>query len=126
VVVAIAVGREGINTLLFASQVVLSVVLPFVAFPLIYLTSKEAVMRVQKPPQEVVDQTKKGQEQISVAFEISESQRNKSENQNQIVQNVEEETVDFSNSIMLASLAYAIWCVILVANAYAIVMLFLN
>lgn len=83
-------------------------------------------MRVQKPPQEVVDQTKKGQEQISVAFEISESQRNKSENQNQIVQNVEEETVDFSNSIMLASLAYAIWCVILVANAYAIVMLFLN
>lgn len=44
VVVAVAVEREGINTLLFASQVVLSVVLPFVAFPLIYLTSKETVM----------------------------------------------------------------------------------
>jgi len=130
VVVAVAVGREGINTLLFASQVVLSVVLPFVAFPLIYLTSKEAVMRVQKPPQEaeVVDQTKTEPEQTSAAFEISdlgESQTVKTAYQNQIVRSVEE-TADFSNGLMLASLAYVIWCVILVANAYAIAMLFLR
>ena len=48
-VVAIAVGREGLNTLLVASQVVLSIVLPFVAFPLIYLTSSKSIMRVGKP-----------------------------------------------------------------------------
>lgn len=48
-VVAIAVGRDGINTLLVASQVVLSIVLPFVAFPLICLTSMKSVMRVRKP-----------------------------------------------------------------------------
>lgn len=48
-VVAIAVGRPGINVLLVGSQVALSVVLPFVAFPLILLTSTKSVMRVRKP-----------------------------------------------------------------------------
>ena len=129
-VVAVGVGREGINTLLFASQVVLSVVLPFVAFPLIYLTSQEAVMRVRKPTSEpeVVDQTEKEPGQISAKLEIpeyQESQTIKSENQNQIVQNVQE-TVDFSNSLGLASLAYVIWCIVVVANTYAIVMLCLR
>ena len=47
--VAIAVGRPGINTLLVASQVALSIVLPFVAFPLIWLTSSKSIMRVKKP-----------------------------------------------------------------------------
>ncbi|GAW04747.1 Nramp-domain-containing protein [Lentinula edodes] len=50
VVVAVAVGRNGIDNLLIISQVLLSVALPFVAFPLIYLTSSKVVMRVQKPP----------------------------------------------------------------------------
>lgn len=49
-VVAIAVGRPGINALLVASQVALSVVLPFVTLPLILLTSSKAIMRVKKPP----------------------------------------------------------------------------
>ena len=48
-VVAIAVGKPGINMLLVASQVALSIVLPFVAFPLIWLTSSKSVMRVKKP-----------------------------------------------------------------------------
>ncbi len=51
VIVAVAVGQSGINTLLVASQVVLSVVLPFVAFPLIYLTSRKLVMRMPRPRQ---------------------------------------------------------------------------
>lgn len=85
-------------------------------------------MRVQKPPQKVAGLMKKEREQISAAFEIldsEESQTVKRGNQNQVARNVEE-TVDFSNSLMLASLAYIIWCVVLVANAYAIVMLFLS
>lgn len=48
-VIAVSVGRSGISSLLVASQVVLSVVLPFVAFPLILLTSSKSVMRVRKP-----------------------------------------------------------------------------
>ncbi|KAF8890082.1 natural resistance-associated macrophage protein-domain-containing protein [Infundibulicybe gibba] len=41
-VVAISVGQRGVDTLLVASQVVLSIVLPFITFPLIYLTSSKA------------------------------------------------------------------------------------
>lgn len=48
-IVAVAIGRQGIDTLLVISQVVLSVVLPFVMFPLIWLTSSSVVMRVRKP-----------------------------------------------------------------------------
>lgn len=47
--VAAAVGRPGIDALLVASQVALSVVLPFVTFPLIYLTSSRAIMAVREP-----------------------------------------------------------------------------
>ncbi|KAG7086975.1 hypothetical protein E1B28_002891 [Marasmius oreades] len=45
--VAVAVGRDGIDDLLVISQVVLSVVLPFITFPLLYLTSRKEVMRVK-------------------------------------------------------------------------------
>ncbi|KAG7448411.1 putative transporter of the NRAMP family [Guyanagaster necrorhizus] len=45
--VAIAIGRSGIDTLLVASQVVLSIVLPFIVFPLLWLTSHKRVMSVE-------------------------------------------------------------------------------
>lgn len=48
-VVAVAVGRRGIDSLLVISQVILSIVLPFVTFPLIYVTSSRLAMRVKKP-----------------------------------------------------------------------------
>jgi metal iron transporter len=42
-------GGHGLNTMLVASQVVLSVVLPTVIFPLVYLCSKKEVMTVKGP-----------------------------------------------------------------------------
>ncbi|SJL11396.1 uncharacterized protein ARMOST_14799 [Armillaria ostoyae] len=45
--VAIAIGRSGIDTLLVASQVVLLILLPFIAFPLLWLTSNRRVMSVK-------------------------------------------------------------------------------
>ncbi|KAG8721003.1 hypothetical protein FRC09_008624 [Ceratobasidium sp. 395] len=48
-IVAITVGRQGIDVLLVASQVALSIVLPFVILPLVYLTSQESIMEVAKP-----------------------------------------------------------------------------
>ncbi|KAG6864708.1 hypothetical protein C0991_007747 [Blastosporella zonata] len=53
-VVAVAVGRTGIDTLLVASQVVLSIVLPFVTVPLVYLTSCKSVMTVRKAREPLV------------------------------------------------------------------------
>jgi metal iron transporter len=47
VVVAVAVGRSGVNQLLVASQVCLSVVLPFVVFPLVWICADKNVMTVR-------------------------------------------------------------------------------
>ncbi|KAJ4293882.1 NRAMP-like transporter smf-3 [Collariella sp. IMI 366227] len=45
IVIAAAVGREGLDRALNASQVALSVALPFVSAPLIWFTSRERFMR---------------------------------------------------------------------------------
>lgn len=46
VIVAAAVGREGLNAALTATQVVLSAILPFVTAPLIYFTARDKYMTV--------------------------------------------------------------------------------
>lgn len=47
IIIAGAVGKDGLNTALTASQVVLSSVLPFVTAPLIYFTCRNKYMIVQ-------------------------------------------------------------------------------
>ncbi|KAH0492621.1 hypothetical protein TgHK011_007567 [Trichoderma gracile] len=47
IIIAGAVGQRGLDTALNASQVVLSTVLPFVTFPLIYFTARSRYMMVQ-------------------------------------------------------------------------------
>lgn len=51
-VVASAVGNKGLDTMLVASQVVLSIVLPTVTVPLVYLCSRKDVMFVDGPVKE--------------------------------------------------------------------------
>jgi metal iron transporter len=54
-VVALAVGRRGIDAMLVASQVALSIVLPFISLPLLILTGSKEVMTVRKADGEEVD-----------------------------------------------------------------------
>ncbi|KAF5331568.1 hypothetical protein D9611_007561 [Ephemerocybe angulata] len=56
-IVAVATGRKGVDALLVASQVVLSVVLPFITFPLLWCTSSKAIMSVRKRKQTPIPQT---------------------------------------------------------------------
>ena len=137
-VVAVAVGRNGINSLLVASQVVLSVVLPFVAFPLIYLTSSEVVMRVRVTPPDVIQSetttTPPLQEvpgRNSSSLEIQETQADVGLDTipSEDIPSFDDgmpETIDYSNGLFVTTLAYLAWVVIFVANAYAIVMLCLR
>ena len=48
-IVAAAAGNSGLNTMLVASQVLLSIVLPTVIFPLVYLCSRIDIMSVDGP-----------------------------------------------------------------------------
>ncbi len=101
-VVAIGVGREGVDTLLVASQVALSIVLPFIIFPLIFLTSSKTVMSVRKPRAEPVEDCS--------AFRID-------------VEASQDEMVDYSNGKVTAVLGYSIWAIVVAANIYAIITL---
>ncbi|KAF9243857.1 natural resistance-associated macrophage protein-domain-containing protein [Melanogaster broomeanus] len=132
-IVAIAYGPSGINTLLVTSQVSLSVVLPFVAFPLIYLTSSTTVMsvRVLTPVLLQMDDqthTTDGTRPLTpskIPLESNEIVGIAALEKPSILSTTQTESdiIDFSNNYIVSALAYAIWIVILIANIYAIVML---
>ncbi|KAJ6544260.1 natural resistance-associated macrophage protein-domain-containing protein [Mycena capillaripes] len=94
-VVAIAVGRPGIDALLVASQVILAIVLPFITLPLIYLTSSKTVMRVRKPDAPV----------------------------STITESSTDDTIDYSSGMLSTIFGCAIWLLIVAANIYVIVTL---
>ena len=106
--VAVAVGPKGINTMLVASQVVLSVVLPFVVFPLVWLTSSRTVMRVRSPTSSTKTEPQK---------------KDDTEVQQTVATN---EYLDFSNGWVVAGIGYSICLVVLVANGYVLITLMLG
>ena len=116
VIVASVVGESGINTLLVASQVVLSIVLPFIVFPLVYLTSSSRIMSV-KSPSKSTNPTQTPPDALSLdAVHPVDSPRDKTAD-------FEDEVVDFSSGKIVAAIGYMIWFIILVANAYVLVTL---
>ncbi|KAH9980785.1 natural resistance-associated macrophage protein-domain-containing protein [Russula compacta] len=104
-VVAVAVGRSGVNAMLVASQVVLSIVLPFIIFPLVWLTSSRTVMRVRAPAPARPVYKEDGAE---------------------LEQNIAEEYLDFSNRWVVTGAGYVICAVIVVANSYVLISLVLG
>lgn len=125
-VVAIAVGRSGVNNLLVMSQVVLSVVLPFILFPLIWCTSSKAVMSVKKEDHCSKENTKGlSTRAVERAGDLSSRPDNMSNNAANDAEKVEE-TVDYSNSKVVVVIAWMIWLIITVANVYALVEIGLN
>ena len=105
--VASIMGRAGLNALLVASQVVLSFVLPFVAFPLVYITSSSKFMSVRRDSG-----------QIKLASGTDAENRRPED-----LEAKEDEKIDFSNGKIVMVLGYLIWLVVLIANAYVLVTL---
>lgn len=112
--VAIIVGPNGIDSLLVASQVILSIILPFVIFPLVYLTSSSRIMQVRK--------TAPGHTVISPGVEAHSLPAITSvDSDPEIVQT--EDFVDFSSGKFMTSIGWLIWLVVLAANVYVLVTL---
>ena len=107
--VAVAVGKAGVDAMLVASQVVLSIVLPFIVFPLIWFTSSKSIMSVKKPLE---------RERV-LSQDMTSAQTQGAQDPARAEAQVE--TVDFANGKVLVVLSYAIWLVIVMANVYAIV-----
>ncbi|KIP03915.1 hypothetical protein PHLGIDRAFT_110303 [Phlebiopsis gigantea 11061_1 CR5-6] len=102
--VAIAAGRGGVDTLLVASQVALSIVLPFIVFPLLYLTSSREIMSVKRDAACTPSADSTGVRDVEGVVE----------------------TVDYSNPKIVTVLGWLLWIVIVAANVYAIVSLALG
>lgn len=111
-VVALAAGKSGISTLLVVSQVVLSIVLPFITLPLIWLTSSRAIMRVRKPTSLVTLDVQQHPFTASPALVAAPSPGE-----------AQVEWEDFSNGVITTCIGSAIWLVVMSANVYVIVSL---
>lgn len=98
-IVAVAIGRSGIDSLLVVSQVVLSVVLPFITLPLIWLTSSKKIMGV-------------------MAEDLSVNMGPDDENPR-----AGQRVIDFSNGKLTVMIGAGIWLLVLTANVYVIVSL---
>ncbi|KAH8094741.1 Nramp-domain-containing protein [Cristinia sonorae] len=132
-VVAIAVGREGVDTLLVASQVALSIVLPFIVFPLLWVTSSKDVMSVKRPIPPNVPLVPSPQPITESPSEppVTETQSPSAPSAVAgLVADVEaaprETIVDYSNGKIAMAIGWTIWLIVLLANGYAIVALALG
>ncbi|KAI6048028.1 smf Mn2+ and Fe2+ transporter [Pisolithus marmoratus] len=117
-IVAIAVGPNGISTLLVASQVALSIILPFITFPLIYVTSSSRLMKVRKPPQLLSHTATSPPDSDTLASaEADPSAPQDPETADGV------EYVDFSNGKIITATAILTWLIIVAANVFALVSL---
>ncbi|EKM84357.1 hypothetical protein AGABI1DRAFT_67739 [Agaricus bisporus var. burnettii JB137-S8] len=108
-IVAVAVGRSGIDALLVASQVVLSIVLPFITFPLLYCTSSKKIMRIRKDPVTNNSLMQGGGGDVSAGEGAS-----------------SEQWIDYSNGKITIGVGILIWLVIVAANGYVVISLIVS
>ncbi|KAI6136223.1 smf Mn2+ and Fe2+ transporter [Pisolithus thermaeus] len=127
-VVAIAVGPNGINALLVASQVVLSIILPFVTFPLVYLTSSSRIMKVRKLPQLSPRTVTSRDSNASASTDadppmLEAIPRDTPETPQDPETADKAEYVDFSSGKIITAAGILTWLIIVVANVFALVTL---
>ncbi|CAG60676.1 uncharacterized protein GVI51_J00297 [Nakaseomyces glabratus] len=127
-------GRSGLSNSLYASQVVLSVLLPFVSAPLLYFTSNKNIMRIEMIDRKLpatsifstpgnVEQNKKKygkvrldedeEEVIPLQDMETETETDQSQHQDQNI-----EYKDMSNSTFVNILAVTVWLLISGLNLY--------
>ncbi|KAG8911754.1 hypothetical protein FRC01_005541, partial [Tulasnella sp. 417] len=134
VVISVALGRRGLDTLLVASQVVLSIVLPFVVFPLVFFTSSKSGLmkvKVEKNTSRTTGDATKADESSPTAVPLppSPSQVTVADpTAPPAVQQLptgaeDDEYVDFSSAWYVTALGYSLFLIMLAANCYVLVQL---
>lgn len=126
--VAIAAGRGGVDALLVASQVALSIVLPFIVFPLLYLTNSKEIMAVKQSRSPSHDDTTHHDSEIVVDLKPGSDSRIEEKEVRAVFPTVVDlegttETVDFANHKVAVVVGWVLWFIIVAANIYAIVTL---
>lgn len=111
-ILVLVAGRNGLSGALNASQVVLSLLLPFVSAPLLYFTSSSKIMRVKLPSRE-----------REVLFDEDIQLRELDQEHEEVALEEEEEPQykDMSNSFVFTAAAVAIWLVVSGLNFYMLI-----
>ncbi|KAK6461837.1 manganese transporter [Scheffersomyces coipomensis] len=113
--ISVSIGRNGLNTALNISQVIISLLLPPLTAPLIYFTCKKSIMKIELP------------EEMQTLVEEEDE-----EEQDGTVQEVDTESNDsrkykfMTNNWITTSIAVVIWFFISALNIYAIYDMALN
>ncbi|OBA17712.1 uncharacterized protein OGAPODRAFT_98471 [Ogataea polymorpha] len=101
-------GREGLSKVLNATQVVLSLLLPFISAPLVYLTCKKSIMRV------LISGTEPTQEaEENIAMDYDSSQLDDTTDLPKYK--------DMSNNIVTAVAGVIVWLVISLMNFWLLI-----
>jgi metal iron transporter len=128
--IAIGLGMPGINALLVASQVVLSIVLPFVISPLLYCTSNKSIMSVRKTTRRMMVDTPREVSSTFTAIDVPpeepvqprRDQDSSTAERGAVEVDLEEdEMVDYSNNKFVIAIGVFAWLAIVAANVYVIV-----
>ena len=98
--------------MLVASQVLLSIVLPTVIFPLVYLCSRKDIMHVEGP--EVEDVSRPAVTESAHSGEVEEAQPR------------ERRKKTYDSPRWVTALGYALFGIVIIANVYVIVELALG
>ncbi|KAL1410197.1 Manganese transporter smf1 [Vanrija albida] len=118
-VIAVAVGPKGMDDMLVASQVILSIVLPTVTVPLVYLCSQDSVMSVEGPVEErplaQVDRASVDTPDVDVAAPVAPSPSPPPRARR-----------SFASPKWLTGIGYLLCFVVILANGYVIVELALG
>lgn len=137
VIVTAAVGRDGLNDALNATQVALSILLPFLVAPLIYFTCKNSLMTIK------AGTTSEEQEATTTNDILVPGTRNSQDQQDQDAQSVQEQpieptvsessnyragppltkTVSYRNHWITIIVALLVWGFIALLNVYLLVRL---
>ncbi|CAI4036204.1 hypothetical protein SMKI_15G0420 [Saccharomyces mikatae IFO 1815] len=125
-IISICIGREALSKALNASQVVLSIVLPFLVAPLIFFTCKKSIMKTEI----TIDHTEEGNidkqsnNDRSVAAGDAESTVENNNTSDMELENGKDvKVVNMANNWIITVIAIIVWIFLSLLNVYAIVQL---
>lgn len=130
-IISICIGREALSKALNASQVVLSIVLPFLVAPLIFFTCKKSIMKTEITVDQAEDD-RNAQRKNNNNNNNGESEADGNEENGVVEGNVSDmelenrkdvKIVYMANNWLITAIAIIVWIFLSFLNIYAIVQL---
>ncbi len=119
IIIFFIVGESGVSKMLNLSQVVLSLLLPFVSAPLIFFTASKKIMRI--PIASNVDSSSVNDDTQPLKDVTTRTYNSFSQLDEETSETIKEKYVDFSNSLLFSIIGGVIWAFISLLNIYLII-----